>query len=132
MKLTKREFLKAIGYTSLVAVLPLNQIEGLYDYYRKFNYDPTHEYGRVLPYTNDEGKKLAELLLKKQANLILPPNIYYEIRSKVPSNFGRDKGIAWYHNGFMKKEIEILRKPVFREWGGYYYHGTFKTTVNHG
>jgi len=45
----------------------------------------------------------------------LPPNTRYEIRKRVPGNFGRSRGMAWYRNKAMDKRERWDFLPEFAQ-----------------
>lgn len=74
------------------------------------------KYGETLPLTRQidkpENKYFQEIYhyLQKRAKKILPPNTYYEIRRKMPTDFGLNRSIAWYYDknieqSFYKSEV---------------------------
>jgi hypothetical protein len=68
--------------------------------------------------------------LKAQALERLGPGKVYEIRSKIPTDFGRSLGVAWYTIKAMQALELVDEKPypgVYNELGGYFFMGRFKT-----
>lgn len=66
--------------------------------------------------------------LRADAERSLKPGDRYEIRQKVPHNYGRSKGMAWYHNAPMAKREkwgERLTKPKFQPAMGFYLVGEY-------
>jgi len=118
MDLSRRSFLK----TSLVgAVGILIPIKLQLGYSHEFN--PTHECGNVLPlakeYRYDSLPQTTMDMLHKDARSILPRGTAYELRGRVPTNFGFDKAVAWYYNPQL--DDKQGRNPYFDEVNGYYF-----------
>jgi hypothetical protein len=96
-------------------------------YWYYLTFDATKDYGRAVPicgkYTDiDVNNNSVIQRLRQEADLRLPRGLYYEIRAKIPTDFGRDKGLAWYHAPGMYSEEPNLRIiPA----GGYYRVGGF-------
>jgi len=72
------------------------------------------EYGNIMPISAETAKSLPEFkkLLKsllRDAKKTLPPGCRFEVRMKIPTDFGRSRGIAWYTN----KEIATGRRRLF-------------------
>ena len=67
-------------------------------------------------------EKALQYFLVHAAHLSLPKGLRFEIRQRVPANYGRTKGIAWYHESGMTREPEWGKGefPRYVEEGGYY------------
>lgn len=66
--------------------------------------------------------------LHADAEQSLKPGQRYELRRKIPDNYGRSHGMAWYRNAAMDKRDEWGRVPIKPELaGGYYLVGEFTT-----
>jgi len=66
--------------------------------------------------------------LKADAALHLKPSQRFEVRRKIPDNFGRTHGMAWYRNDAMEKRESWGRVPSKPEYvNGYYLVGEFVT-----
>lgn len=68
--------------------------------------------------------------LHDRAKQALPPGTVHELRGKVPTNYGRDVGVAWYHLPEMKDWEVTGAVPwpgEFHRLGGYFKLGTFRT-----
>jgi hypothetical protein len=64
----------------------------------------------------------------------LAPGTIYEIRGKIPTDFGRGRGLAWYTSHWMQETEPTAAIPYpgkSNELGGYMYLGTFKAP-HHG
>lgn len=84
-------------------------------------FDATKEYGEAIPYTGkysdlSEASRVIQLL-KKSASDRLPKGLYYEIRLKVPQDFGRDKGVAWYSKPCLQA---VNDRDFYFVYGGFY------------
>ena len=70
--------------------------------------------------------KLHELAREK-----LGPGVVYEIRGKIPTNYGRSRGLAWYTSHWMQSDaeppFEMPYPGKLNELGGYMIIGRFKT-----
>ena len=84
----------------------------------------TSEFGWAIPYADlEKDKDLVVKTLKKDAKDWLPKGTKYELRIKIPTNFGRDRGIAWYTNGRVTREkfnADYHRNPELDRLGGYF------------
>jgi hypothetical protein len=68
--------------------------------------------------------------LKMQARAKLGAGKVYEIRAKIPTNFGMNVGVAWYTTKAMQALELVDEKPypgVHNELGGYMFMGRMKT-----
>lgn len=66
-------------------------------------FSETHEYGNAIPFYGKEGiaKDLAlfsRKLLIEDAQRNIPPGYLIEIRRRIPGEFGRLHGLAWYYS----------------------------------
>lgn len=94
----------------------------------KLTFDASHEYGMSLTW-QDEYSNLGPYsawarVLHEDAQLRLPKGLYYELRGQIPTDFGRDKAIAWYHKPGMWRQNNV-QVGEFRS--GYFYLGGFLT-----
>jgi hypothetical protein len=74
------------------------------------------------------------LRLHAMAAAKLEAGTIYEIRGKIPSNYGRGRGLAWYTNHWLQETPPAGAVPYpgrCNELGGYMYLGTFKAP-HHG
>jgi len=72
-------------------------------------------------------------MLHEMARKKLPPGTVYDLRAKIPSDYGRNRGVAWYHVAAMKDwpVTGAIPYPGTRnELGGYMQLGTFRTPCN--
>jgi hypothetical protein len=105
--------------------------------------DPEHEdpnYGQdgeSLMYDGGPGRDawLAQMYhhlerLHMMARAKLGAGKVYEIRSKIPTNFGRNIGIAWYTVQAMQALDLVAEIPYpgeYCELGGYFFMGRFRS-----
>ena len=84
----------------------------------------TIEFGWAIPYTDlEKDKILVAKTLRKDAKDWLPKGTKYELRIKLPSDYGRNCGIAWYTNSRVTKEnfnADYHRNPKLDMLGGYF------------
>jgi hypothetical protein len=69
-------------------------------------------------------------MLHQMAREKLPPGTVYDIRGKIPSDYGRSRGVAWYHVDAMKDwpvTGPIPYPGTLNGLGGYMQLGTFRT-----
>lgn len=82
----------------------------------------TEEFDRSAPFIIDRLHKLAREELGSGA--------LYEIRGKVPTNYGRGRGLAWYTSAAMQT-LEVTGPRaypgLYNELGGYSFLGRFRT-----
>lgn len=76
---------------------------------------------RGIGYTIHVDEDDAIRCLRDDAEDVLPPDTRYEIRKKIASNYGRSKGIAWYHiSTFSEVEPWVSpSEPTIQPEGGY-------------
>lgn len=130
--LKKRAFLKSciviLGFLFvapmklLAIVKPKSQPEG--------KFDLSEEHGRSFTYFGDfDNYKIQIEFMKQQANMMLPPNVKYELRVLFPTYYGRVRGIAYYyHFSFQNEPLETLNEINVKDFrNGYYYLGRYKT-----
>lgn len=93
-----------------------------------------HEYGRQLSYRATDFRVRHANLLRSLADAIvtMPPGTIVSLRERIPTNFGRNKGVAWYTVvGLYEKEkatlidMDAMRKII--PAGGFIDHGFFIT-----
>ena len=103
--------------------------------------DPSFgEIGEAISYEPEAGKGsrdgwLAQMhthveMLKADAARKLGPGKVYELRAKIPTNFGRNLGVAWYSLKSMSVLELVDEKPypgVHNELGGYMFMGRLRT-----
>ncbi len=69
-------------------------------------------------------------MLHEMARKKLPPGTVYELRGKIPSDYGRSRGVAWYHidaMGDWPVTGAIPYPGTKNQLGGYMQLGTFRT-----
>lgn len=93
-------------------------------YYKRTGYA-----GDAIPYTGVwrhfnavDRDKILECLIKDAERFGLPPGTRYELRLKIPTQYGRDKGIAWVRLPEMDLEAEwgLSSRVHPIDMGGYY------------
>ena len=86
-----------------------------------------HELGEATDYRNDAGIDEEELKaeLMGRAMMTLPPDARFEIRGKIPTDFGRDCGMCWIWNREMDK-ADVWPEPNPRA-GSYILLGQYVT-----
>lgn len=127
MDATRRDFLAGIAATAMAAAVPFVRPEpGLFD--------RTREYGNAIEFhTSNVDKEdigdLIDILMTKlgaDARKTLPPGTRFEIRGKIPTDFGRRRGLAWYYNPDMRLESHWKEgrdaSPSLDPDAGYYLH----------
>jgi hypothetical protein len=84
--------------------------------------------------TEDFDRSAAHIIdrLHQLARAELGPGVIYEIRGKIPNNYGRGRGLAWYTCAWVQKEKDALMGPIsypgeLNELGGYMFLGRFCT-----
>ena len=75
------------------------------------------EYGRAFDFEvstdiNVQRRIMAAAI--RDAKEILPLNTRFEIRKKLPSDYGRSSGIAWYCNSTNELFASTSKKPLFQ------------------
>ena len=109
MNISRRGFLKALQASIIAAALPTTLFKGvdliLSEQHKLLHdYNPEFEYGNMLRYSDkmdlSDSQTVRECVKTLIADAVhhLPQGTPFEIRSKVPENYGRDRGIAWYSN----------------------------------
>lgn len=97
----RREFLKVCAVVSAAMAVPFGGRAEELRLGGGSKYDPNAEYGNVImvqqgrEYSTDFVIRAAEVCIE-DANKVLPRGIWYELRLRVPTDYGRNKGIAWY------------------------------------
>jgi len=128
MKISRRTFIK-----SAVAVIGVALVPGqILDKVNKSSRNILKEYGKAVPVVDKINKKqiteIVEKVLLFDARKTMGKGVVIEIRMKIPSDFGRNNGIAWYTNNIiMSKRPEKISKPVLNTFGGYIYCGRIRT-----
>ena len=125
--LNRREFLKLSGVVAAAfAIAPQVLIE------REYAFDPSWEYGAAIPvtdYNNEEMLKMVMEQLRGDIIKYLPPGTKYEIRAKIPTDFGRSKALSWYYHPRMAS-LPIMEPSTkiekFDDFRGYAILGRFR------
>lgn len=89
-----------------------------------------HEYGREIPFYGVTELPQSVIddsiaLLAEDAKASLPPGTPFQIRRKLPENYGLSHGLAWYYAPYLRTSKP--EKLGFIAAGGYYNHGRFIT-----
>lgn len=94
-------------------------------------FDAEREYGRIIYLFHIKGPLPQEVvdaavaLSTVDARESLPPHTPFEIRRKLPNDYGTSHGVAWYYAPSMRSDTP---KPLgFITAGGYFNHGRFMT-----
>ena len=93
---------------------------------KSLTFDAGKEYGKQLPVSAYSSLGIAPVYtaLHQSASDALPTGLYYELRGKIPTNYGRDRAVAWYHHPNMKiKKGALMNFMDCSE--GYYFLGGF-------
>ena len=121
MRIDRREFLKIAGATTATIALPVGWV---FKPSLTKDFDRNKEYGNSISmtgagkYTKDQIITALKILIP-DARKILPRGVFYEIRAKIPSDYGRSTGFAWYYNRFLPQKKMFYRKPHLEVMGGY-------------
>ena len=127
MALTRRGFLRVGAAAAAAAALPfsLPKMKPI----KPKDFDPGLEYGNSLAIASinasyNECKPALEILIR-DARKVLPRGTRFEIRQKIPSDYGRSNAMAWYTGPRVRQGVKRLglHKPVlfpehgFLSWG---------------
>ena len=128
--MNRREFLRnlvvvpVVGYALtkvdllVRAGVPPQPQQPLRDYY---DFDYAAEYGQSIPITGRWEAQDQRWVINKlvhHARQCLPKGQRFELRMKIPTDYGRCRGIAWYRNQIMQREphwkvgVYVYGKPL--------------------
>jgi hypothetical protein len=93
-------------------------------------FDPTHEYGRSFPYAKLSGhdEDFLRNLVREDARTILPPGTWYDLRLRIPMDYGQSKHIAWYYSptssdwykGDFVYSAKSFKDAKYIDWGNFF------------
>ncbi len=124
--ITRRKFLKISAYCGAAALASSSLVKVVESFDDKWkDFKPNYEYGNWIPYFSTEGfeerKKQIMNTLISDAKTILPPGTIYELRMKVPTDFGT-RGVAWYYGPTIPKRlVDYSKNPKIEKTYGHYY-----------
>lgn len=88
---------------------------------------------KLMPMATEDFDRGAQFIIDRLHTLAkaeLGSGVVYEIRGKIPNNYGRGRGLAWYTLASMQ-ELEVTGPRAYpglvNELGGYAFLGRFKT-----
>jgi hypothetical protein len=137
--LTRRRFLKFIGFGALATVVPVSKtvkagpltgrdripVEDVSIESRKIEFNPNFEYGRATGCNGPEDNFVLRRL-HRDAKRILPRGIPYELRLLIPSFVEcpeRKPAVAWYYSPSMLRDppkgLTSKSWKYFPEYGCY-------------
>lgn len=96
----------------------------------KLPFNPSDEYGRHLA-VNSRYEALSEespavQWAHRNAAATLPVGAVYEIRLRIPSDYGRGRSLGWYYAPGLERRLPILERLEASPYGGWIFFGLYR------